>query len=212
MTRQCMTNGNFLSSWETQSVALRQLRHHTRNALQRVLMEIHEHVADRRTPRDRYLLQQLVDRIQLSVEISDTLFGITREPGLFLDRLRTLCHGIVSLFADPAQHLMVDIAMEGVCPSGLENAALRAVHEFVGNAVKHGMRMRLLGRVSVSLSCSADELELVVADDGWGLAPEAHKGQGIGIARDLADEFGGTVSLERRSGSTVATIVLREVR
>jgi two-component sensor histidine kinase len=194
------------------SLSLRQLRYHTRNVLQCVLIEIHEHAANWRTPKDRYLLEQLADRIQRSVAIADTLFGVTSEPGPFAERLDTLCHGMLALFADPAQHLRFDISIEGTCPPDLEMPALRATHELVGNAVKHGMRMRLQGHVAVSVTGSIDGVILVVADDGWELTHLDNTGEGLGLARDLAEQFRGTLSVERRRDNTVATIILRTMK
>jgi two-component sensor histidine kinase len=195
-----------------QPLDLRQLRHHTRNTLQRVLVEIHDFAARTDASRDRRLLEQVENRIMLSVEISDALFGITREPIAFPERFRTLCRSLLALFADAAQHLRLNIVLEGTCPPELEMAALCATNEFVVNAIKHGMHMRLIGQISVSLSCCAESIELVVIDDGWGPAAAPKPGQGFGIARDLAEQFYGTLSVGRHDENTVATIMLRTMR
>jgi two-component sensor histidine kinase len=195
-----------------QPLNLRQLRHHTRNTLQRVLVEIHDFAARTDASRDRRLLEQVENRIMLSVEISDALFGITREPIAFPERFRTLCRSLLALFADAAQHLRLNIVLEGTCPPELEMAALCATNEFVVNAVKHGMHMRLIGQISVSLSCCAESIELIVIDDGWGPAAAPKPGQGFGIARDLAEQFYGTLSVGRHDENTVATIMLRTMR
>jgi two-component sensor histidine kinase len=194
-----------------QPLALRQLRHHTSNALQLVLMEIHQHALRKDTPGDRRLLKQLENRIMLSIEISDALFGITSEPAPFSERFRTLCHNVLSLLADPAQHLQLDISIEGTCPPELEVAALGATHEFVGNAVKHGLHLRLTGWILVSLICCAEGIELVVTDDGWGPAVAPGSGQGLGLVRDLTEQFRGTLNVGRRNDRTVATIMLRTI-
>jgi two-component sensor histidine kinase len=194
-----------------QPLALRQLRHHTSNALQLVLMEIHQHALRKDPSSDRRLLEQLENRIMLSIEISDALFDITSEPAPFPERFRTLCDSMLSLFADPAQHLRLDISIQGTCPPELEVAVLRATHEFVGNAVKHGMHLRLTGLILVSLTCCAEGVELVVTDDGWGPAVAPKSGQGLGLVRGLAEQFRGMLSVTRRNDSTVATITLRTI-
>jgi two-component sensor histidine kinase len=209
MTMQSATGRSRLPSEEMQSLAVRQLRHHTRNALQRVLIEIHDHAAGKNGSRDRGFLERLEERIIRSVEISDALFSVTREPDPFPDRLAALCRGMVALLGDPEQQLQFDMSICGTCPPELETPVLRAAREFLGNAIKHGMHVRLVGRISVSLTCRTDIVELVVADDGWGLAKEQSAGQGLAIARNLARQFGGTLEIERRDGKTVAIIVLR---
>jgi hypothetical protein len=117
-----------------QPLALRQLRHHARNTLKRVLIDTYDFAARTDTSCGRRLLEQLA-RIKLSIEISDALCGTTREPAPFPERFHALCHGLLSLFAEAAQHLRLDISLEGICPLELERAALCATHEFVGNAV-----------------------------------------------------------------------------
>jgi two-component sensor histidine kinase len=192
-----------------QPLNLRQLRHHTRNTLQRVLAEIHDFSARTDASRDRRLLEQIENRIMLSVEISDALFGITREPAAFPERFRALCRSLLTLFADAAQDLRLDIVLEGTCPPELEVAALCATNEFIVNAVKHGMHMRLTGQISVSLTCCADNVQLIVIDDGWGADSAPKPGQGLGIAGHLAEQFHGTLSVSRNDGNTVATIMFR---
>jgi two-component sensor histidine kinase len=192
-----------------QPLVLRQLRHHTRNTLQRILIEIHDFAAKTDASPDRRLLERLENRIRLSVEISDALFGVTREPAAFPERFDTLCRDLLSLFADAAQRLRLDISIKGTCPPELEMAALCATNEFVGNAVKHGMHMRLTGQISVLLTCCAESVELVVSDDGWGTAVAPKPRQGLGIACDLAEQFHGTLSIGRRDDNTVATMMLR---
>jgi two-component sensor histidine kinase len=192
-----------------QPLVLRQLRHHTKNTLQRILIEIHDFAARTDASPDRRLLERLENRIRLSVEISDALFGVTREPAAFPERFHTLCSDLLSLLADAAQRLRLDISIEGTCPPELEMAALSVANEFVGNAVKHGMHMRLIGQISVLLSCCAEGVELVVSDDGWGPAAAPKPRQGLGIARELAEQFHGTLSVGRCDDNTVATIMLR---
>jgi two-component sensor histidine kinase len=194
----------------TQPLTLRQLHHHTRNSCQRILFEIHDDASRRCASRERHLQEQLANRIGQSFEILDAVFGLASERILFPDRFHTLCRGLLSLFADKAQHLQLDISLDGSCPPVLEMAVLCATHEFVGNAVRHGMYLRLIGRVSVSLTCRSDAVELVVTDDGW--EPAAAPKSEQGFSRDLAEQFRGTFSLRRRDETTVATITLRTTR
>ncbi len=179
-------------------LSLRQLRHLTANALQQLLNEVAQQGELRSTRAGRRLCEDIERRILLSAALANALFGMTREPGPFPVRLRSLGETVIGLLGDPDQMLSLDVAVEGRCPAVLEEVVLRVAHELLGNAVKHGMYMRLVGRIRVSLASGPRGTRLVVADDGWGSCQRPGHGQGLGLVRALIAPFGGT--LDARSG------------
>lgn len=191
-------------------LALTQLRHHTRNTLHRVLLEVQEQAAFCGGERGRRLLDAVAARIAHSVAIADALFGVTQAEAPFAERLRAMCRSTVALLADTEQVLTTQIMVAAPCPPALEIVVLRAAQEFVANAVKHGMHMRLVGRIVVRLG--ADEqcgFILTVRDDGWGPHPtERAGGEGLAIVRDHAALFHGALSVTREGGETVARLEL----
>lgn len=192
----------------TDRTAFRQLRHLTNNALQRILCQVAQHGELRRIPESRRLCADIERRILLSAAIADALFGMTREPGLLPCRLGSLGEAVLGLLGDPDQLLSLAVSVEGRCPAALEDTVLRVAHELVGNAVKHGMRARLVGRVAVRLASDERRTVLTVTDDGWGCGDEPRRGEGLRLAQLLADGHGGSVRLQRRDGATVATLDL----
>ena len=76
---------------------MRQLRHQTKNALQRILGVLMA------TPQDAggAWLEDVGRRVRLSAEISDALFGLTRAPGPMQGRLETLAGAVVALMSGP---------------------------------------------------------------------------------------------------------------
>ncbi len=188
--------------------AFRQLRHQVKNVLQRILLEIAEAQKLRATVCSRFLLADLQRRILSSAEISDALFGLTRSPASMCERLQALSDSTIRMLADGTQMICSEATVTGVCPEPLRQLVLRVAHEFVGNAVKHGMRARVTGRISVHLATDRDgRTALVVTDDGWGFEGSPDAGDGLAIAGDLAASAGGTISL-RRNHVTVAVLEL----
>jgi len=193
---------------DCEETQLQQLRHHTRNAPQRIVLQIWD-VPDLQTSLPgRQLLRDVEQRMRLSVEVSDALFGLTRQPGLFPSRLKSLCTSAVQLLSDPDQIIDLDVKVEASVPRPLEEMILRIAYEMVGNAVKHGLHVRLVGRIFVSIAQSPEGLVLTVRDDGWGPSAGDGTGEGLQLMRAISAEADGRVSLERIEDQTVARLVL----
>lgn len=127
----------------------RQLRHQTKNALTRILAQVSA-CLPAQGPAQR-VAADLERRILLTAEISDALFGLTRAPAKLEQRLFSLCSSVIELYADPDQELTLRCSVQHTVRPALDTVILRVAHELVGNAVKHGMHMRLLGRIEVRL-------------------------------------------------------------
>ncbi|WP_043832586.1 ATP-binding protein [Muricoccus aerilatus] len=185
-----------------EAISVRLLRHHTKNALQRVLAEVSKVRGLQEARGGQRVMEELERRVMLSVSLSDALFGMTRAPGGMEDRLRSVCETTLELMADPDQVLRLEVTVEGECPPALRGTLLRAAHEMVGNAVKHGLHARLLGHVRVRLLSGAGVTRLVVEDDGWGYAGARDGGEGLGLLRSLAELHEGTMALYRIQDGT----------
>lgn len=188
----------------------RQLRHQTKNALAGILAQLSNGMSV--NDASRRVAADLQRRILLTAQISDALFGLTRAPGPFEQRLWTLCEGVVDLACECDQHLTLSCAVEGVVPAAHEAVVLRVAHEFVGNAVKHGMHVRLIGTIEVMVTVGADGTLLEVSDDGWGCGRLPAFGEGMRVANAVAEECGGRVTLERCGERTVARLFVGEAR
>ena len=191
------------------TVDFRQLRHQTKNALARILAQVSTGLSSpeacRRTAAD------VERRILLTAQISDALFGLTREPGPFTYRLENLCEGVIGLAGESDQYITFACSVAAEPRPHQTETVLRIVHELVGNAVKHGMHMRLVGRIEICVREKPAGFVLEVVDDGWGCGRAPAHGEGLSVAKALAEQCGGTVSLERSNEHTIARLVVPHV-
>ena len=192
---------------QPQELAMRHLRHQTKNALQRIIAQVAQ--TDLRATADGNALADDIERrIFLSARISDALFGMTESPPPISQRLTALSEATVALLADRDQAIAVTAAAAGRCPPAYEATVLQVAHEMVVNAVKHGMHMRITGQIAVRLFADArGRTALLVRDDGWGPCAAA-AGEGMPLMQALAASLDGRVSLSRNDGWTIARLDL----
>lgn len=191
---------------------LRQIRHHTKNALQGLIAQIDQTMELQETKAGRRLARELQHRILLSARVSDALFGFTGAPQALEARLRSLCENVVRLFGASGQDIRTEVTVYGICPVALHEAILRSVHEMVGNAVKHGLRARVDGLISVRLETSAAVTTLTVQDNGWGFKQIDQDGQGLEIIHDLIARHAGSLRLYREETVTTAILTFSRYR
>lgn len=206
-----------LSSTSSNELDFCQLRHHTNNALQRLLADIAAASDLQCSENGRTLLGLLEERILISAAISDALFGFTRAPPPLTARLQGLCASLIKLHGDPRQAIQTEVVVAQPCRAALEQmpalaqAMLRMTRELLENALKHGMHARVQGQLVITVASSPGAFSLSVADDGWGPDGAATEGpthrHGLDLVRDLAAPFGGTLSLHRNDGWTVTRVL-----
>jgi two-component sensor histidine kinase len=187
---------------------LRQLRHHTKNTLQRIIGLLSEIPGLLDTPAGEQVARELEYRICLSAEISDALFGLTSAPGSMAERLRQLAGAMVEMMREPEQIIRTGVSVRGCCPPPLREAVVRSAHELIGNAVKHGMKGRPNGRIAVRLVTVGGLTTLTVTDNGWGFESAPQFGEGLRLAQLFAERAGGLLEMDGTDG-TSATLTLR---
>jgi signal transduction histidine kinase len=94
----------------------------------------------------------------------------------------------------------------GTLALGVPNFALQPLVE---NALRHGLRGRERGRVSVCARIEDDMLTLAITDDGAGPVPGAPLGRGLSNVRDRLARMNGGIELEPRlEGGTIVRMWL----
>jgi two-component sensor histidine kinase len=189
-------------------IACRQLRQNTRLILQRIVCLIADSPTLGRTPQTAAFAQDLIGRICLSADLSDSLFDAAPLDGL-KSRLLILANGLVRVFADPAQEITVEVTAEGNIPPALNNVILKITHELVANAVRHGMHWRGRGRIRIRLLRRAQgALRLTVSDNGNGFPPLIKHGDGLQLVQTLATRHGGVMTISSSAETAVSVSIL----
>ena len=145
------------------------------------------------------LLDRLTPRINAVVTDVRALVHELRPPTLDELGLAAAVRELGARLSGPAA---VEVTADdlGELPAAVEVAAYRIVGEGVANAVRHSGA----ATVRVALRRDADAVELVVADDGTGLAADRGHGLGLASMRTRSEELGGTFALvSEPTGTTV---------
>ncbi|MDQ1081758.1 ATP-binding protein [Pseudoroseomonas cervicalis] len=191
-----------------EQLSLRQLRHHSANTWQRILCDVWTLAEASGSAEARALAEAVERRIQSSMAVADTLFGLTRSPGPMRARLLRLAGAVLRGLAAPGQEIALQAEVRGDCPPVLQETVLRVAQEMLANAVRHGLHARLRGRITLRLECGAEAVRLLVGDDGWGPSPRDRPGEGGALMRDLAALRHGRVTLRREGALTLAELLL----
>jgi two-component sensor histidine kinase len=80
------------------------------------------------------------------------------------------------------------------------------VTELLTNALTHAFPDGRSGHVWIGVRARGNEIELEVEDDGAGIAAGTVDGFGLHLVRTLAQRLGGTMSVERGSGTAIRVV------
>lgn len=152
----------------------------------------------------------------LAVRAEGLLTGAVRTVRRIVDDLRPaalddlgLAEAVaVSAASFEASGLAVDVRIRGDLdglPAAVEVATLRIAAEALANAARHASATRVRLGVERLAGC----LEITVADDGRGMAPDVARGVGLVSMRERAEELGGSCWVASEpDGGTVVTAQL----
>ncbi len=198
-----------LEAGESAGAAFQQLRHQTKNALQRILCLVHASAELAETPAAQAMIEELHQRIRLTAAISDALFGLTAMPAQLAVRLRRLASDVLLQLAAPGQCITLEVQVEGCGgPAWLDGTVMRVAHEMLSEAILQGLQGCPHGSIAVTLTVLADRTRLRVSDDGVARHGRGDGDGGFTLMRDLARPQGGRVWIGREAGLTMATLEL----
>lgn len=156
---------------------------------------------------ERELLANATDLAQLATQIAHsigTARAIVRGLSPLADAGGSLVVGLKELakqhsIGDTVLHVTADEdAAHGLSPE-VQSHLFRIAQEAVQNAMKHAAARR----IDIKLTSGADEVRLLIADDGAGIQspPASGSGQGMNTMRFRATAIHGRLAIESRPGS-----------
>jgi hypothetical protein len=198
----------------TKDATIREIHHRVKNNLQTIAALLRLQARRLQSDEARSALEESERRIRSIAVVHETLSRDASDVVPFDDIVRPLARLVEEASIGPeARVSFVVDGHVGDLPGDLATPLAVVLNELMQNAVDHAFPARddgrpVEGRVRVSLQRTADDLVVVVADDGVGLPAgfdlEASSGLGLSIVHTLvASELGGSLTLRDDSGTRV---------
>ncbi len=174
----------------TNTAVIREMHHRIKNNLQTVamLMQLQLADADRLDPRE--VLQTNIHRIRSIAAVHEIL----SEKGFRLvdvkDVLERISRTTAETMTHPGQALTIRVFGDAITlPSKPATAIALVVNELVQNSLEHAFADRSQdGQIDISLGRSAEEIIIIVRDNGSGLPENIKPGLGLEIVETLVKE------------------------
>jgi two-component sensor histidine kinase len=192
---------------DERAMMAREMNHRVRNSLHVILDMLTTCLGQGSV--DGVELDRIIHRVTALAEVHEQLLGSDWGSTVHLgDYLKALCLRLPSLQTTATRGIVLTCVTEPVSAS-VETATTlgMVVAELVSNSYRHAF-LAAGGSITVTLrrSGTADEMVLVIADDGPGFVEKpGSKRFGIGLVRRLVQQVGGSARL-RSDGGAVWTI------
>lgn len=193
----------------SKALLLEELAHRTRNDLTLIISALKLQARGEQDPAVRAALDAAIARVNVIAQAQDRFRADGDAGGVELSTyLQGLCEGLGNLLRD-VRPIAVRLACEPMTLNSSQAVvAGLIVNELVTNAFKYAFPDEAGGVVEVKVSRRADELHIVVQDDGVGCGVDAPQGLGSRLVRLLAGQYRGTVSREPRTRGCRVTVTL----
>jgi PAS domain S-box-containing protein len=187
---------------------LREIHHRVKNNLQVINSLLAIQAARARDPAMGELLAESQNRVRTMALVHENLYRAGNLASIPLAaHVEGLCADLFSSFGAAGriglQTRVDDVALDldRAIPCGL------IINELVSNALKHAFPGARTGRVVVEFHAQRGQrFRLLVADDGVGLPPGLDPltagSMGLQLVRDLAEQLGGRLAVDRGGGTT----------
>jgi len=202
ITRRKQAEANLEKALSEKQGLLKELQHRAKNSFAMItsLISLRENASQDQAAREA--LEEVRTRVNALSDLYDMLFTADTVTEVLLD---AYCVKVLSSFPFPSNVRVVQSYEPIIVPVKIAAPLGLILIELLTNAVKHAFPGGRYGTVSVSLHRVAEEIILVVKDDGIGLPPEFDPAQsnslGLSLVQGLSRQIQGSFQLERVEGS-----------
>ncbi|MFP5351227.1 MAG: sensor histidine kinase [Actinomycetota bacterium] len=185
---------------------IREIHHRVKNNLQTIASLLRLQGRRLQSQEAKAALNESVLRIGSIALVHETLSVNPQDTAEFGEVARRIGQMVSDGLVLPTQEIEVKVSGQAG-PLGADLATPLAVTlaELLQNAIEHAFPGEGSGTIKVELSREADEVVLVVWDDGVGISSNVLKGARLGlqIVRSLIDELGGSMTVGSEQGTRV---------
>jgi two-component sensor histidine kinase len=191
----------------TNTAVVREMHHRIKNNLQNIVMLMQLQLPDAERLDTREVLQTNIHRVRSIASVHEVL----SEQGFRLVDVKDVLQRILGMTANvglravaPASDTTVHVYGESVLlPSREATSLTLVVNELVQNALEHACA----SQVAVSFGHSAEEIIILVKDDGIGLPSEFEPGLGLEIVETLVrEDLNGRLKFNRLAKGTEVSV------
>ena len=191
---------------QTKNATISEIHHRVKNNLQAVSALLRLQARKTKSSEVKKELEEAQRRVQTIAMVHEGLSQTADEIVDFDKVISNLLKMSVDLATMCDQHIHIDyVGKFGMMPAQDATPLSLVLTELITNCVEHGFEGRKEGHITISAGRSGNSLNVVVEDDGSGLANEEHdglarsSGSGLGtqiINTFVTNDFGGSVRWE----------------
>lgn len=197
---------------ENREVLFRELQHRVGNSLQLVASVLALQRRKLAEPEAIDAIDEASRRVALIGKVQRQLFDPSGAPLALAPFLNDICCDLVEAAGKPGLDLHVEGGEDVLLPPDLAIPTALVLSEAVLNAIEHGFAGREEGAIGIKVQVEGGALAIMVEDDGAGLPQDfdfdRSQSLGLRISHKLASYHGGTFTLRRGEGVTIARIEL----
>jgi PAS domain S-box-containing protein len=201
------------ASLQEKEMLLQEIHHRVKNNLQ-IISSLHSLQSARITnPEALEMLKDSQNRIKSMAYIHEKLYQSEDLAHIdFSDYIRNLAYNLFHTYKISAENITLELDINDVLlnidiaiPCGM------LINELITNSLKYAFPGNRKGKISINLSGEANELVLVVKDNGIGLPPrvalENTGTLGLQLVNMLAGQINAAISINRQDGTEFKIII-----